>query len=197
MVYPGEFWHESIGVEMGRPGVGGRARQVRGLCRSVGVDGIRRRGFKVLLDALTASPVWVRVYDDEHDVVFAHAGRGKPWIDAYESLALAYPDLPYAQLFAGEHLVQSGAFDRRVRALRRGARAARVARRGAPSACPCRTRRTRRGHQRSGAWFQVAFLHDVLGDRADAQNLYGKVAAIGIAEPMRSYVTRSLARLAS
>jgi hypothetical protein len=196
MVYPGEFWHESIGVEMGRPGWEGVLDKYEVSVVLWASTAFADGGFKVLLDALTASPVWVRVYT-EHDVVFAHAERGKPWIDAYESLALAYPDLPYAQLFAGEHLVQSGAFDRAyehfVAALARHASLGEVLRQHVLVGLEERAEAT----SDPGAWFQVAFLHDVLGDRADAQNLYGKVAAIGIAEPMRSYVTRSLARLAS
>jgi len=46
-------------------------------------------------------------------------------------------------------------------------------------------------------WFQVAFLHDVLGERGPAEELYRKVATTGIGEPMRSFVATALSRIES
>jgi hypothetical protein len=197
MVYPGKFWHENLAVEMGRPGWDEVLDKYQVSVVLWASTAFADAGFKILLDQLTASPVWIRVYDDGHDVVFAHAERGRAWVDAYQSFSLAYPDLPYAQLFAGESMVHMGAFDRArehfLGALARHASLQDLFR----QVLIVELMERASASNDPGVWFQLAFLHDVLGDRTEAEDLYKKVATIGIAEPMSSFVTSSLTRLES
>jgi hypothetical protein len=44
-----------------------------------------------LVEALDASVDWTLVYDDGQAAVFAHATRGRAWIDAFEDETLVYP----------------------------------------------------------------------------------------------------------
>jgi len=193
MVYPGTLWHESYGVEMGRPGW-------EDVLDRYGVSLVLwpatpDAGWKPLHDGLVASPQWVTVYDDGHAVVFAHVERGKAWVDAYQSLALRYPDVPDAQLFAGETMLRMGAFER-ARSHFQAALVRHPSLRGVLRDTLL-VRIGERAHEtdRSGDWFQVAFLHDVLDDRDEAAAVYHRVASTGIDEPMASFVAAALVRL--
>src|SRR5262249_54638031 len=112
-----------------------------------------------------------------------------------KGLTLRYPDVPGAQLFAGEAMLRAGALDR--------ARAHFIAALGRhPSlreflggVLASRLDEQARSTNDAKIWFQLAFVQDVLGEGAHAREYFQRALDLGIPEPLRSYTEGAMTRL--
>lgn len=192
-VYPIDFWHESFRVEVGDPGWDAvlDKYQVSVILWASGFAGGRHR---ILLQHLTSSPSWVRVYDDNHSAVFAHVVRAADWVTAFQRFTLRYPENAAAQLFV---------YDSRLRAGDLGGAHAQLARvlarfpdvRASWEQSVERMRTQARALGSAGVWFQVGFGADALGDRQGALDGYHQALELLLAEPYASYARLALNRL--
>jgi hypothetical protein len=192
-VYPIEFWHESYRVEMGQPGWEAvlDRYQVNVVLWASGFAG---GGHVVLRDHLMRSPSWVRVYDDGHSVVFAHATRAADWVSEFQRFALRYPETSGAQLFV---------YDAYLRAGNLGGAHAQLARvlkrypdvRAKWQGVVDNMRTQARAMGSAGAWFQVAFGSEALGDRQGAIDAYHQALELLVPEPYASYAREALNRM--
>jgi hypothetical protein len=194
-VYPIEFWHESFRVEVGDPGWDAvlDKYQVNVVLCASGFAGGRH---KIFLAEISKSPDWVRVYDDRHSAVFAHAERGRDWVAAFRAFSLQYPEVLGAQLFLYDSHLGTGDLD-----------GARLQLAHVLTQFP----ETRADWQRSverqltaaratgtgSLWFQGAFPLEALGNRAGAVEAYEHALAAGVPEPFAAYSRAALARLRS
>ena len=194
-VYPIDFWKESFLVEMGQPGWEAvlDKYQVNVILWASGFAG---GGHVILRDQLMRSPTWVRVYDDGHSVVFAHATRAADWVSAFQGFALQYPETSGAQVFL---------YDTYLRAGNLGGAHAQLARvlarypdvREKWQASVEKMRGQAQATNAANAWFQVAFASEALGDKQAATDAYHAALDHLVAEPFASYAREALNRLGS
>lgn len=192
-VYPIDFWHESFRVEIGAPGWDAVLDEY-GVNLVLWPSGFAGSGHVPLREHLTASPDWVRVYDDRHSAVFAHATRAADWVAAFRQFRLRYPETLGAQLFVYDTYLRAGELERAreqlVRVLEHHPDTRAAWRQGAE-----RQLATARATNAAGAWFQAAFPLDALGDRDAAVEAYRQALANGIPEPYASHARAALVRL--
>jgi hypothetical protein len=189
-VYPGEFYLESDRLESGAEGwedVLDRW-QVSVVLWPSGFAGGKH---VTMLQQLVASPHWLRVYNDGHSAVFAHVERARPWIDAFRSFALVYPDDPGAQLFLANVYLESSAFVR-ARDQFQGTLGRFPRTRTLLEQTEQRLLESARTTNAALAWFGVGFYRDVLGDRAGAADAFRLALERGLAEPQASYAREAL-----
>ncbi len=108
--YSAEFYRENLTAEFGAPGweeILDRHGVDLVLWPSPVEAGNRMR----VLRQLFGSKAWQRIYDDGHDIVFAHVDRGRAWFEAYRGFRLAYPDTAGARLFEALSYLDAGALD--------------------------------------------------------------------------------------
>lgn len=192
-VYPGEMWREHRTAEYGEPGweeVLDR-REVAVVLWPSGAAGGKHK----LLDRhLRASSHWVCVYDDVQAAVFAHVERGRPWIDAYRTLGLRYPETVRGQLFLAKAYLDAQAYERAraqlVEVLRRFPEARKITTLGEQQYLEL-TRRADSG----AAWFGVGLYRDVNGSGAAAADAYRRALALGLGAPQVAYAEDALRRL--
>jgi hypothetical protein len=192
-VYPIDFWHEFFRVEIGDPGwdaVLDKYEVNVVLCAS----GFAGGGHKILLDQLTRSADWVRVYDDRHSAVFAHTERGRDWVEAFRAFRLRYPDVLGAQLFLYDSHLRAGDLEGGRQQLAHVLAEFPATRADWQQAVE-KQRQVARVTGTAGLWFQVAYPLEVLGDRAGAVEAYTQALAAGIAEPFAGYSRTALTRL--
>jgi hypothetical protein len=143
---------------------------------------------------LRRSRDWRVVYDDGQAVVFAHAERGREWIDAYTGLRLQYPDTLPAQLFLADAYFAAGEFERARRQTQET-----LARFGATTAQPTPIERQMQALAERGdspiAWFHVAMNRDVRNDTTGAAEAYRRALDRGLPEAHAKYAREALARL--
>lgn len=196
-VYHADFYVEDQIAENGRPGwsrvLDGREVSLV-LWPSSSAHGER---YAPTLQHLAASPDWVRIYDDGHSAIFAHAERGRAWVDAFRRFALEYPENGNAQLFLANAYLAANAFvparehllavlqrfpkkrDTVQQLERKLAEAARIG--GSPQ-----------------SWFGAGFFRDLLGDSAGAAAAFREALGGGLADPgARLYAQQALERLTS
>ena len=194
-VYPIDFWRESFRVEVGDPGWDAvlDKYQVNVVLWASGFAGGRH---KILLQHLAGSPSWVRVYDDGHSAVFAHVVRAADWVAAFQRFALRYPEKSGAQLFVYDSYLRAGDL---------GGAHAQLARvltrypdvRAKWQDATGRMREQARATGSAGAWFQVGFASEALGDRQGALDGYHQALELLVAEPYASYARAALNRMGS
>ncbi len=192
-VYPIEFWNESFRVEIGDPGWDAvlDKYQVSVVLWASGFAGGRH---KIFFEHLTTSPDWVRVYDDRHSAVFAHAERGREWVAAYRAFQLRYPEVLGAQLFLYDSRLRAGDLEDARQQL------AHVLTQYPDTRAEWqrnveKQRQAARATEAGGLWFQVAYPLEALGDRAGAVEAYGRALAGGVPEPFAAYARAALERL--
>ena len=194
-VYPIGFWHESFRVEVGDPGWDAVLDKY-GVNVVLWPSGFAGGGHRLFLQHLTASPSWVRVYDDGHSAVFAHAVRAADWVAAFRGFTFRYPEKAAAQLFL---------YDSHLRAGDLGGAQAQLSRvlarypdvRAQWGGSVERMRTQARAMGAAGAWFQVAFASEALGDRQGALDGYRQALDLAVAEPYASWARAALDRLQS
>jgi hypothetical protein len=192
-VYPIDFWHESFRVERGAPGWDAVLDRY-GVSLVLWPTGFAGSGHVPLREHLRASPQWVRVYDDNHSAVFAHAERAADWVAAFRAFRLHYPDTIGAQLFLYDAMVRAGELERArehlVGVLDRHANARDAWRRGAE-----RHLAQARATDTAGTWFHAAFALDAVGDRAAAVEAYERALALDLPDPYAGQARAALVRL--
>ena len=151
-------------------------------------------GKKVLARELRRSGEWVVVYEDNQAAVFAHATRGREWVDRYRTFGLEYPENPRAQLFLANAYLSANRFDDardHLQDVRRRypdtSKMTDLAERELLKAAQSR--------EDPVAWFGVGFYREVGGDTAGAVEADRRAVALGLAAPHVTYAERALARL--
>lgn len=184
-VYSAGFYRENLTAEFAAPGwedILDRHGVDLVLWPSPAEAGIRMP----LLRQLFGSKAWQRIYDDGHDVVFAHVERGRAWLEAYRAFRLAYPDTAGARLFLALSYLDGGALDpareQLGEILRRFSDGETVVREG---------ERNMETAARTGTKplvsFALGFLREARGDEPAARGAYRAALAGGVAEPYATY----------
>jgi hypothetical protein len=140
---------------------------------------------------------WVMVYADGHASVFAHAKRGRKWVDAFRQFTLAYPELPGAQLFMAIAHWNANSFSAAHRYFV-------AATNGSPAAQESAQKSERsflsaaQTRESPRAWFNVGFFRELNGDRTGAAEAFSRALKSGLDQPnARDYAKAALERLAS
>jgi hypothetical protein len=193
LVYPDAFYEEESIAEYGSPGWS-EVLDRRGVSVIVWPSTANAEGaYRHVLDMLTRAPQWVRVYDDTESAVFAHADRGRAWVEAYRGFALDYPDDPRARILLADQYLAAQRFEPARLLMEEALR--RLPQPGANAALD-RLAETARTSQAPAVWFQVAFFRDVRGERTHATEAYAAALARGLGEPHAAYARAALDRLA-